>query len=138
MPCGSEVRSCEAKLVRRRIRAVLGTAVLFLLARPAAGHDTWILARQSDAQPGQAISFDLTSGMAFPGNETAVAPDRLARASARLGDTDVDLARDASEKSALRLTAQFSRAGIATVWIESKPRSLELTPEEVREYLEEI
>jgi hypothetical protein len=88
-------------------------------------------------RPGQVVSFDLTSGMAFPENEVAVGPDRLARASARLGETVADLAR-AGGKKALRLTARFSKAGIAAVWIESKPRSLELKPAQVREYLEEI
>ena len=116
----------------------LGMVVLLFFARPAIGHDTWLLARQSHVHPGQVISFDLTSGMAFPENEVAVAPDRLALGSARLGEAIVDLVREATRKTALRLKARFSTPGIATVWIESKPRSLELTPAEVREYLEEI
>jgi uncharacterized GH25 family protein len=49
-----------------------------------------------------------------------------------------DLVRGVGGKKALRLKARFPEAGIAAVWIESKPRTLELTPAQVREYLEEI
>lgn len=117
---------------------ILGIAVSILLARPAAAHDTWILASRPRVTPGTKVSFDLTSGMAFPANETGVKPDRLARASSRLGETVSDLAREAAGKKALRLNARFSKPGIAAVWVESKPRSLELKPAEVKEYLEEI
>jgi uncharacterized GH25 family protein len=118
----------------------LATAVLvwFLFALPAAAHDTWILPRQARVSPGQVVSFDLTSGMAFPGNEFAVGADRLARASARLGETVSDLAREANGKKALRLRARFLETGVAVAWMESKPRTLELKPAQVREYLEEI
>ena len=121
----------------RPLRAVLGAAILIFFTRPASGHDTWILARQARVSPGEVAKFDLTSGMAFPANEVAVGPDRLERASARLGEAVTDLGR-AGGKKALRLTASFSKAGIAAVWIESKPRTLELKPAQVREYLEEI
>lgn len=120
------------------IRKVLLTAVSILMAWPAAAHDTWILPGRSGVNPGQAVSFNLTSGMAFPANEVGVKPDRLARASSRLGASVADLVREAAGKKALRLKARFSKAGIAAVWVESKPRSLELKPAEVKEYLEEI
>lgn len=122
----------------RTKRAILGMTVLLCSVRTVTGHDTWILAHQPRVGPGEPISLDLTSGMAFPENEAAVDPDRLARGSARLGEVVVDLSRDGSRKKALRLTARFPSPGIAMVWAESKPRSLELTPAQVREYLAEI
>jgi uncharacterized GH25 family protein len=76
--------------------------------------------------------------MAFPANEVGVKPDRLARASSRLGETVSDLIRETAGEKALRLKARFSKPGIAAVWVESKPRALELKPGEVKEYLEEI
>jgi hypothetical protein len=76
--------------------------------------------------------------LAFPANEVGVKPDRLAHASSRLGEAVSDLARETSGKKALRLKARFSKPGVAVVWVESKPRSLELKPAEVKEYLEEI
>jgi uncharacterized GH25 family protein len=128
----------ERREVSRPVRTILGIAVSILIAWPAAAHDTWILASRPRVSPGSGVTFDLTSGMAFPANEAGVKPDRLARASARLGEAVADLVREAAGKKALRLKARFSKAGIAAVWIESKPRSLELKPAEVREYLEEI
>jgi uncharacterized GH25 family protein len=122
-----------------RIRGVvLVLAVCLAVPRAAAGHDTWILASRPTASPGQVVSFDLTSGMAFPANEVGVGPDRLAAASARLGETIVDLDRGPGGKKALQLQKSFVKPGVATVWIASKPRSLELKPAQVREYLEEI
>jgi hypothetical protein len=76
--------------------------------------------------------------MAFPANEVGVKPDRLARASARFAGNVSALVREASGENAMRLKARFSKPGIAAVWIESKPRSLELQPAEVKEYLREI
>jgi uncharacterized GH25 family protein len=49
-----------------------------------------------------------------------------------------DLGREVSGKKSLRLKARFPKPGIAAVWVESKPRALELKPAEVKEYLEEI
>jgi uncharacterized GH25 family protein len=117
---------------------LLGTVAGFLLAGSLYAHDTWILPNRPGVTPGQPVTFDLTSGMAFPANEVGVKPDRLARASARLGEAVTDLGREVGGKKALRLKAHFPKPGIAAVWIESKPRALELKPAEVKEYLEEI
>jgi uncharacterized GH25 family protein len=116
----------------------LGVVLGFFLAGPLIAHDTWILPSRARVSPGSEVTFDLTSGMAFPKNEVPVKPDRLARASTRLGETVSKLLTEAGTNTALRLTARFSKPGIAAVWIESKPRTIELKPNEVREYLEEI
>jgi len=116
----------------------LGGIVGFLLAGSLVAHDTWILPNRPRAVPGQQVAFDLTSGMAFPANEVGVKPDRLARASGKLGEKVFDLALEVKGKKALRLKARFSKPGIAAVWVESKPRALELKPAEVKEYLEEV
>ncbi|PYQ66620.1 MAG: hypothetical protein DMF54_07250 [Acidobacteria bacterium] len=118
--------------------ATLGVLLGFSLAGTLLAHDTWILPSRARVSPGREVGFDLTSGMAFPKNEVPVKPDRLARASARLGGTVSDLAPGAGGNKALRLRALFSKSGIAAVWVESKPRSIELQPKEVREYLDEI
>jgi len=123
--------------MRNTAATLLGTVVGFLLAGSLQAHDTWVLPNRPGATPGQQVTFDLTCGMAFPANEVGVKPDRLARASARLGENVTDLVPEAGKK-ALRLKTRFSRPGLAAVWVESKPRSLELKPAEVKEYLEEI
>lgn len=122
----------------RRIVPAFAISVWFLTPATALPHDTWILPSSPKVSPGQAVSFDLTSGMAFPANDVGVRPDRLVKASMRLSDEVSDLARQAEGKKALRLGMQPSKGGVAAVWIESKPRALELKPEQVREYLTEI
>jgi uncharacterized GH25 family protein len=117
---------------------LLGGIACLLSAGRLDAHDTWILPGHARVSPGAQVTFDLTSGMAFPANEVGVKTDRLARASSRLGETVSDLVREAAGKKALRLKARFPEPGVAAVWIESKPRSLELKPAEVKEYLEEI
>lgn len=120
------------------MRTFLSTTAFILLASPAAAHDTWILPDRPRISTGHEVTVDLTSGMAFPANEVGVKPDRLARASARLGGSVFDLVREVAGKKALRLKARLSKPGIAAAWIESRPRALELKPTEVKEYLEEI
>jgi uncharacterized GH25 family protein len=115
-----------------------GSIAALLFAGRLAAHDTWILPSRFAVNPEQKVTFDLTSGMAFPANEVGVKPDRLGRASARLREIVSDLVPEGGGKKALRLRVRFSKPGIAAVWVESKPRALELNPAEVKEYLEEI
>jgi uncharacterized GH25 family protein len=133
------MRNSAEDNARSRARIVLMGAIVGLLAaRNLHAHDTWILPSRPGVIPGQQVTFDLTSGMAFPTNEVGVKPDRLARASARLGEAVTDLVREVGGEKALRLKARFPQPGIAAVWIESKSRALELKPAEVKEYLQEI
>ena len=117
---------------------LLGAVLGLLLAGRLEAHDTWILPDRSSVKPGDSVSFNLTSGMAFPMNEVGVKPGRLARASARLDRRVFNLVREVAGQHALRLKARFSKPGIAAIWVESKPRALELKPAEVKEYLKEI
>lgn len=124
--------------MRKAERLAVGIGVWLLLPHALTAHDTWVLPQRASVNPGQVVSFDLTSGMAFPANEVGVKPERLARASMRMGETVTDLIRESAGKKALRLRARFPDSGVAAIWIESKPRSLELKPAEVKEYLTEI
>jgi uncharacterized GH25 family protein len=126
--------------VKRAHRHSLFVAAILVLvvAASARGHDTWVLPSRPHVAPGSTTTFDLTSGMAFPKNEAAVKPDRLARASFKLRGKESELTELSARKTSLRLKGRFPEPGIATLWIESKPRSLELSAKQVREYLDEI
>ena len=114
-------------------------AILICMAASAAlAHDTWILPASGSVQPGAGVSFDMTSGMAFPALDHPIAADRLAAASFRLRGKTSDISNSAAGAHALKLTAMLGEKGIASVWAESKPRFIELTPKQVDEYLEEI
>ena len=118
----------------KRIVAIL----ICLAASSALAHDTWILPASGSVRPGAALSFDITSGMAFPALDHAITADRLAAASFRLRGKTSNISKRDAGKQALKLTATLGENGIAAVWAESKPKFIELTPKQVDEYLEEI
>jgi uncharacterized GH25 family protein len=108
------------------------------LSLPALAHDTWLLARPSAVQPGTAVTLELTSGMAYPAPETAIKPERVSRAAVRLAGSTSDLEDRRSAAKFLRLTAKPASPGIATLWVELAPKSIDLTPAQVQHYLDEI
>jgi hypothetical protein len=112
--------------------ALLGAAVF------VAGHDTYLVARRAAATPGAVVTLDLTSGMRFPALDHAIKPERVERARGRLGGRTFDLTGLRPAPKSLRFDAPLGQTGVATLWVELKPRTLELTPKQVAEYLDEI
>jgi uncharacterized GH25 family protein len=121
---------------RRLSGLVAGLA--FLSAPAVFAHDTWLLPSRFEVAPGATIAFELTSGMKFPEPESPVAPDRIAASGVRLTGRTVTLDPQTPTKGALRLSAGAPAAGVATIWVASRPRSLSLTPDQVKHHLEEI
>lgn len=117
----------------------LAAAVPFLIlgASSVWGHDTWVLPTQFRIQPGQVLELDLTSAMDFPNPEVAVQADRLAETKLRLGGATLSLDRAAKAK-VLALSARVAGAGVAAAWVATRERALQLTPEQVAHYLEEV
>lgn len=118
-------------------RVVLGAA-LFALAAPAAAHDTWLLPAKFAVPAGASVPLDMTSGMSFPKNESAVAPERIARKGVRVGKGGGDLEIGRAEGGALRLEAVLPGEGVAAVWAITLPRTVELKPDQIEHWLEEI
>jgi len=115
------------------VAAALMTSVPY-----AAAHDTWILPRSFRVTPGHAVEVGMTSGMAFPRNESAVAPDRIADSGLRVGSRRQPLVAAGTADGALRLTGRPTGSGVAVVWAVSRPRTIDLKPDQVEHYLEEI
>jgi hypothetical protein len=86
------------------------------------------------------LVLDLTSAMDFPTPETAARPDRLVDKNIRLNGTvsSLEVSPPRSGAKALQLSARPTVAGLATVWIATRPRTLDLKPDEVEHYLQEI
>ena len=121
-----------------RWRIAIAVALTAMLAAPIFSHDTWLLPVRSFVPVGAVVSLDLTSGMAFPLPAYAIKAERIEHASFRLGGKVVEItARRAAAKS-LHLTVRLGEPGIAALWVELKPKALELTPPKVAEYLDEI
>jgi uncharacterized GH25 family protein len=118
--------------------ASLTIAIALFTALDLSAHDTWLFPKRTHYAVGSRLTLDLTSGMAFPKNEFAIDPARVETAAIRLGGRTAAMTRKVLSKQFLRLETTLSRNGVATVWISLKPKTLELTPPQIQEYLEEI
>lgn len=121
------------------MRRIVAFALIAAAATvPALAHDTWLLPRQWHPKPSERLVADLTSAMDFPKPETAVRADRLVAGSMRLNGTITPLEPLSSAGKTLRLATTVSRPGVAALWIVTLPRTLDLKPDEVEHYLEEV
>ena len=105
---------------------------------PAEAHDTWLLPAQAHVAPGATVTLGMTSGMDFPKDESPIAADRVDRGGVRVAGAESDFSRRDEGEQSLQLSAELPRPGIATAWIDLKPRTIDLTPDDVAHYLEEI
>ena len=112
-------------------------AIALVFAATAFAHDTWLLPTPARLPVGATAVFELTSAMGFPKAESPVKADRLAARSVRLAGSARELRTEAQPKL-LRLSAVLERQGVATAWVETLPRTLDLKPEEVTHYLQEV
>lgn len=124
-------------ILDRRLTAGLAVT-LFCAAGPVLAHDTWLIPGRFAVPPGATVRLELTSAMRFPEAESAVAADRLAATGVRLGGRTQPLDVKGEAAKALELSATMSAAGVAALWVESRPRTLSLGTAEVEEYLDEI
>lgn len=112
-------------------------AAVTALAAPALAHDTW-LAATARVEPRALLRMELSSGAAFPELEHTVQPDRLVTSACRIGGADVAMGVGPAWQYALRLRAWMAEPGIAVCRVALGPRTLDLAPDEVAHYLEEI
>jgi uncharacterized GH25 family protein len=128
--------------MRRRFlpaRALAASSIIvFAMAGAALAHETWVMPSTFSAKVGDVVRFELSSGMAFPQLESAIKEDRVAKAAYRLGQGKLALGAPKNSETSLVVRQAFSKDGVATVWLDLKPKDIELTDEQVAEYLEEI
>jgi uncharacterized GH25 family protein len=114
----------------------------FFLAVPvlARAHDTWLLPTRWTLPAGQRVVVDLTSAMDFPAPETAPQADRLVEKRIRLSGliSPLEVLQAQSGAKALQLAATPAAGGLATLWITTRPRTLDLKPDLVEHYLQEV
>ncbi|MGZ8378725.1 MAG: DUF4198 domain-containing protein [Gemmatirosa sp.] len=118
--------------------ALVAGVVLAAGATAAGAHDTWLLPARATVPSGVDATFDLTSGMTFPANETAVAAARVRTARVRTAGGSIALPTPVAGTRALRFRVPLRRAGVATVWVSLAPRALTLDSAGVMHYLDEI
>ncbi len=110
---------------------------LVLASSPLLAHDTWITPDRFAVHPGQTIVLRMTSGMAFPKLDTAIKPDRVARAVIRVGGQTSGIQPQTGDHS-LDFRTRARSSGLAMIAVDLQPKSIELTPAQVTEYLDEI
>ena len=122
-----------------RVAIVLGAVVLTLCsALTAFAHDTWIISATNFGRVGTPFRLGLTSGEAFPNDDFSIVSTRVARAIVR--EAGVTRALPRPTPSGLRLEYMWTprSAGVASLGIELRPRTLELERRLIDEYLGEI
>lgn len=95
--------------------------LLVVSAVSARAHDTWIKPRAFRVAIGAPLVVDMTSGMGFPALDHAPEAERLATAKVRLQGRVHDIEGKARGSHALVLTARPRAAGIAAVYVLSRP-----------------
>lgn len=109
-----------------------------LLGAPAFAHDTWLIPDKFNVPPKSTITLDLTSGMAFPKLDVGPKAERVESAKCRLAGKTFDITNKLAGPNSLQFKADLADAGVVTFWVKLPPRSLELKPEQVKEYLDEV
>lgn len=113
-------------------------AVCFLIAAPIFAHDTWLIPAKSRINQGETISFDLTSGMAFPALDVGPKRERIQAVMCRLAGRTFELKDFEEGSKSLSIKAVFADSGVAALWVTSPTKEIELKPDQVQEYLDEI
>ena len=116
----------------------VGALLAAFLIHAVHAHDTWLIPDRFEVASKSAITLDLTSGMAFPKLETGPKRERVQAAPCRLAGRTFEMTDISAGPNSLRLKSGLSEAGIATFWVKLPPKSIELKPAEVQEYLDEI
>lgn len=127
------------KITLMKRRTIL-PALLFAILLPASAiaHDTWLIPDQFNLAPNSTVTLDMTSGMEFPKLDSGPKPERVQSAKCRLAGKIFDITNKTAALHSLQFKAELAEAGIATFWVELPARSIELKPEQVKEYLDEV
>ncbi len=124
--------------MNKHISSIFISIMCFFLLNEASAHDTWLLPKVFRMKPEQHSQLMFTSGMIFPQNNYAIKPERIDKAFVLLAGEKTQMTKRESAPKALKISVMPPNVGVATAFVELTPKSLELTPKLVREYLGEI
>jgi uncharacterized GH25 family protein len=108
------------------------------LATSVLAHDTWLIPDQFNLAPKSIVTLDMTSGMEFPKLDVGPKPERVESANCRLAGKTFDITNKTAAPNSLQFKTELADTGVATFWVKLPPRSIELKPAEVKEYLDEV
>lgn len=118
----------------------IAAVLLFAVSGPTSvlAHDTWLIPDQFNLAPKSTVTLDMTSGMEFPKLDAGPKPERVQSAQCRLAGKTFEITNKAAAPNSLQFKVDLPDAGVATFWVKLPARSIELKPEEVKEYLDEV
>jgi uncharacterized GH25 family protein len=117
---------------------IVAAIALAAASSSALAHDTWMLSDPAVIKSGAAVTLHVTSGMAFPKPETAPDPARIARCAWRIGGNEGTLTEFEKQSASLVVSGRVNTDGVAVIYAQFHPKEIDLKPEEVAEYFEEI
>ena len=116
--------------------AVAGACLL--AATSAFAHDTWIISDQMRVAPKSTVTLDLTSAVEFPKLEIGPKPENVPNASARLAGRTFDISEKSPAPHSLQFKTALAEPGVATIWIKLPSRQVDLKPEQVKMFNDEV
>lgn len=125
-------------IIRESRMAMAATVLAAMAAGTAEAHDTWLLPDRFEIVPNQTVTLQLTSGMAFPELESGPKRERVESAKCRLAGRTREISDITAGPKALLFKSELVENGVATFWVKLPPKSIELKPDEVEHYLEEV
>jgi uncharacterized GH25 family protein len=117
---------------------LLATLACGLVTPSVFAHDTWLIPARFQVAPGESATLDLTSGMAFPALDVGPKRERIQAVVCRLAGRTFDLNDFEAAPNSLRIKGVLPASGVAAFWVKSPPKEIELKPDQVQEYLDEI
>lgn len=117
---------------------ILATVLVAMLAPVSFAHDTFIMCTPPVIKSGGVAELHISSGMAFPKYETAIDPARIRRCEWRGGGREGSLTSFEKGETSLIASGRVTTDGVAVIFMQMHPKEIDLTPEEVDEYMEEI
>ncbi len=128
----------QIETLMKKITILAPLMLAISLPASALAHDTWLIPDQFNLAPKSTVTLDMTSGMEFPKLDSGPKPERVQSATCRLAGKTFEITNKAAAPNSLQFKAELPDAGVATFWVKLPPRSIELKPEEVKEYLDEV
>lgn len=123
--------------MQTRVALVSCLAASFAAAA-ALAHDTWLIADQMRVATKNTVTLDLTSGVEFPKLDVAPKRETIPNASGRLAGRTFEISDISAAPNSLQFKTQLAESGIATFWIKLPARTLELKPEQVKMFNQEV
>ena len=115
----------------------MAVALLLPSARAMRAQDAWLTPTRAAAPSGVDVTFDLTSGVAFPAHGSAVPPIRVREARVRLGGAADRFPAPMATRDALHFRTPLRTPGVATAWLSLAPVARTLDSAGVVRYLAE-